>query len=245
MPKLASDRSRPLREGELIVDCRKALDLLQKSGRGPGEDTAAEQIGISRSVLRRIIGKGGGRPWAIILSANANLFATKCGGQFSDIEWIEKGERTGTGGAWISSRLPILQKVRWEPTNSLPAGVIIYNEVEQHQSFIAWDALRVELESKLLPQLFAAVSTYRFAVMDYHDKKDWTVKTLDANGNGYCWLWLGVNPDSEWKWDGLVRVGGNSPPYVWQTYERYSDGSYRRIQSKYKTLEDAKAQSGV
>jgi hypothetical protein len=86
--RIAPNRKRSLREGEVLVDCTKASVLLERSKISNTEERAAEEIGIPRSVLRRIIGKEKkGQPWAIVAVANANAFAKACGGRLEDIEW--------------------------------------------------------------------------------------------------------------------------------------------------------------
>jgi hypothetical protein len=49
---------RKLRDAETVVDCAKAYALLQGSQISNIQDRAAQEIGITRSVLHRIIGKG-------------------------------------------------------------------------------------------------------------------------------------------------------------------------------------------
>jgi hypothetical protein len=61
------------------------------------------------------------------------------------------------------------------------------------------------------------------------------MKVLNPEGTELAHVWLGSNGDKSWKWDGMVRIGEPDKPEgerVWQTFQRYSDGSYRRISVK-------------
>ncbi len=102
-----------------------------------------------------------------------------------------------------------------------------------------WSELKEELQNKLLSQLFAKPDGYSFATNDYHGKKDWLVRVVNDKGEVYCGVWFGDNPDAGWGFDGMVRVGDPSDaPHVWQTYQRCSDGSYRRLSSLVATIDE-------
>jgi hypothetical protein len=130
--------------------------------------------------------------------------------------------------------------VTWlsESDGSAP-GIDAWAEDRNHSYFVPWSRLRAELESGLLPKLFRDPTGFHFETKDFHGKKHWIVEIVDANGQAFGYLWLGVNPEKGWEFDGLVRVGGDKAPFVWQTYRRYSDGTYRRLQSRFSALEDA------
>jgi len=61
------------------------------------------------------------------------------------------------------------------------------------------------------------------------------VKILDPGGKEIGHVWFGGDPtDEKWNYDGLVRLGltiSDTEHVVWQVFQRYSDGSYRRIRS--------------
>src|SRR5207249_265310 len=46
-------------------------------------------------------------------------------------------------------------------------------------------------------------------------------------------VWIGGDPDNGMTWDGLIRAGEgevqDGTAKVWQLFERWSDGSYRRV----------------
>jgi hypothetical protein len=87
---MASTRTTPdgrkLRDGHTVVDCTKALSLWQRSLISGKEARAADAIGISRGVLRRIVGREGNGQWSVIQDIFARPFAENCGGQIMDIE---------------------------------------------------------------------------------------------------------------------------------------------------------------
>jgi hypothetical protein len=133
------------------------------------------------------------------------------------------------------------QTVRWRPSDGGPAGIYVWNEDKTEAPFIPWSDLQEDLQKKLLPQLFAKPQGYSFATNDYHGKKEWLVQIVNDKGEAYCDVWFGNNPDEGWGFDGMVRVGDSHPseaPYVWQTYQRFSDGSYRRQPSPFATIDE-------
>jgi len=78
---------RTLRDGEFLVDCAKARAALAASHDAQSEERAADVLGISRSVLRRILGRDDPCSWAIVTTPNAASFAEKCGIQLDAIQW--------------------------------------------------------------------------------------------------------------------------------------------------------------
>jgi hypothetical protein len=135
---------------------------------------------------------------------------------------------------------PYAQRVSWISEGNRIGMNVWDDKGERGQSFIPWPELNVELQAKLMPLLFKDPSGYRFEAQDYRGKRMHVVKILDPEGKAFGWLWLGSNPDNGWEFDGLVRVGGeNRLQKVWQTYQRFSDGSYRRNKSAFGNLEDA------
>jgi hypothetical protein len=117
-------------------------------------------------------------------------------------------------------------------------GIRIWGDGKKYEDFLPWPKLKIELDRKLLPQLFADPSGFGFQVFDHHGKPDWVVKLVRSDGTGFCYLWLGGDPGRGWQWDGLIRLGAAEPAQVWQIYQRYSDGTYRRLASAFRRLED-------
>ena len=139
----------------------------------------------------------------------------------------------------------LAQRVRWGPSDGRPAGLRLWDLSGVEAQFLPWSILQSELMTMLLPQLFADPSGFRFEMRDYHGKKDWLVQVFHDSGESYCDVWFGDNPDQGWEFDGLVRVGdADNMPFVWQTYQRYSDGTYRRVSSIVATLDEASRGNG-
>jgi hypothetical protein len=134
---------------------------------------------------------------------------------------------------------PLPQSVRWGPSDGLPAGIKMSEEGRSGETFVPWSELKEELTSRLLPQLFASPEGFSFITAEHHGKRDWLMYLIDGTGERVAFVWFGVNPMEGWKWDGLVRLGHLERLEVWQVYQRYSDASYRRLQSMYRTLEQA------
>jgi hypothetical protein len=122
------------------------------------------------------------------------------------------------------------QTVRWGPSDNLPAGIWIN---ARDGEFVPWNVLKTELEERLLNQVGKYVPMdSKLAIQDYFGRKDWIMRIVDSAGKEIGSVWLGGNPHNEWKFDGLIRVGktiSDSEWEVWQTFQRFSDGSYRRV----------------
>lgn len=78
---------RHLRDGEFLIDCVKARTALEASLLQQSEDRTADTLGISRSVLRRILGRDDSAGWAIVTTPNARSFADGCGVGLEAIQW--------------------------------------------------------------------------------------------------------------------------------------------------------------
>lgn len=132
--------------------------------------------------------------------------------------------------------------VRWGPNDGLQAGVKITRMIDDTEVFVRfapWQEYLIQLETNLMPQLFADPASFRFAVRDYHGKKDWLVRIQDNRNSDYCALWLGGDPDAGWAADGLVRVGDpNARPHTWQAYQQLSDGTFRCVFSLCGSLDE-------
>lgn len=135
---------------------------------------------------------------------------------------------------------PHEQQVTWiSGSDANLAGLKVSTKDGSFEKFVPWAELRTELNERLLPFLFKNPSGFQFEMKDFGGKPRWLVNIVDADGKGFCHVWLGKNPEEGFKEDGLVRVGGDKLPIVWQTYQRYSDGRYTRLKSAFRTLEEA------
>ena len=125
------------------------------------------------------------------------------------------------------------QQVRWGPVDGKEAGISIVNG-----EFISWDKLSKEIETKILPQVEALneYQSYYVTVEDFKGKKNWRV-IINSNKEQIGGIWFGPDPEiSGHPWDGLIRVGKSfNPPIIWNTFQRYSDGTYRRLTNKSQT----------
>ena len=127
---------------------------------------------------------------------------------------------------------PQPQKTRWGPVDGKPAGICIDSCVTG--IFIPWSELKAELEERLLLQVRTVPIRCTVSLGEFRGRKDWIVRVLNPGGEEIANVWFGPDPYNGWAWDGLVRIGiseelGVPAPVVWQIFQRYSDGSYRRI----------------
>jgi hypothetical protein len=122
------------------------------------------------------------------------------------------------------------QLTRWGPADGRPPG--IYAEGPDGQ-FIPWSALRDEIYQKLLTQLRRDVPVdCTIALGEYKGQRNWIIRILDSKAREIGNIWFGPDPHRGWEYDGFVRVGSpRRPVNVWQTFQRYSDGTYRRRQT--------------
>lgn len=120
------------------------------------------------------------------------------------------------------------QQVRWGPVDGEKAGIRIVDG-----DFIQWEKLVEELKVKLLPQVEALndYKNYTLITMDFKGKKDWLVRVMNKDNKEIGGMWFGPNPEIQGApYDGLIRIGKSfKPAIIWNTFQRYSDGSYRRI----------------
>lgn len=122
------------------------------------------------------------------------------------------------------------QQVRWNPVDGGEPGIrIIDSEV------IAWPELIQELKTKMLPQVEQLNShkQYSLVLKDLEEKKNWLVRIIAKDKTEIGGIWFGPNPEKAGApYDGLIRVGKSfKPPIIWNTFQRYSDNSYRRLES--------------
>ncbi len=127
---------------------------------------------------------------------------------------------------------PAKQKVFWSINQGSPAGVFINSFKGQ---FIEWSVIKKEIETKVIsqcPRIIPVGSTVE--VGDFYEKKNWVIWIYDKKGNEIGSVWIGGNPLNKWFLDGMVRIGKTISDTEWEVYQvlqRYSDGSYRLVQS--------------
>ena len=121
------------------------------------------------------------------------------------------------------------QLTRWGPVDGKPAGICINSCTAG--IFIPWPELKSEIEERLLPQAVRAVPAGSTIVLgEFRGRKDWLVQIVNPDGKIVGCVWFGPDPGKKWAWDGLVRLGdapNDHTAVVWQVYQRYSDSSYR------------------
>jgi hypothetical protein len=127
-----NDGPRSLRDGEFPVDCGKARVAFEGFQGPHSEDRAAYALGISRSVLRRILGKEGSAGQAIVNTANARSFAEKCGIDLDAIRWSDH-----TDGLAAADSIPTYLRL-WREVYGLGLGPLV--PLTMHYDDVAIDA---------------------------------------------------------------------------------------------------------
>jgi DNA-binding winged helix-turn-helix (wHTH) protein len=128
--------------------------------------------------------------------------------------------------------IPKPQRVRWGPVDGKPAGLCVESCLSG--LFVSWNDLKPEVERMLLPQVRQIPIGSSVHLRSFRDRENWIVRIVDPKGNEVGDIWFGPDADKQWSFDGLVRLGEpdrRAPDLavVWQTFQRYSDGSYRRV----------------
>ncbi len=127
-------------------------------------------------------------------------------------------------------RHPEPQETLWGPNNGEPAGICITSSAAAE--FVPWKILKPEIQTRLFTQLGDHIPLKCTAALgDYKGRPHWLTLIIDPDGKQVGEVWFGTDPDTNWAYDGLVRVG-NDTYVVWQVFQRYSDGSYRRIRKQ-------------
>jgi len=127
-------------------------------------------------------------------------------------------------------RRPEPQETLWGPNNGEPAGICITSSAAAE--FVPWKILKPEIQTRLFTQLGDHIPLKCTAALgDYKGRPDWLTLIIDPDGKQVGEVWFGTDPDTNWAYDGLVRVG-NDTYVVWQVFQRYSDGSYHRIRKQ-------------
>ena len=129
---------------------------------------------------------------------------------------------------------PEPQETLWGPNNDEPAGICITSSPVGE--FIPWKKLKLEIETKLFNQLGEHIPLKcKAGLSDWKGRPHWLTTIIDPNGKKVGEVWFGTDADNNWAYDGLVRVGvalSDDHAIVWQVFQRYSDGSYRRIRKQ-------------
>lgn len=125
---------------------------------------------------------------------------------------------------------PEPQKTIWGPNDGKPPGISV--EGSSSNTFIPWEELKLEVEQRLLNQLGLHIPpNCTVALGSFRGRPSWLTPIVDREGNRLGEVWFGTDPDNDWARDGLVRAGDDTY-VVWQVFQRYSDGTYRRIRAQ-------------
>ena|SRR5207247_4332904 len=134
---------------------------------------------------------------------------------------------------------PEPQKTLWGPNNGMPPGICITGSATGE--FVPFTELKPEMETKLFNQLGEHIPPKCTAGLgDWKGRSNWLTPIIDPDGKKVGEVWLGTDADNNWAYDGLVRVGvalSDDYAIVWQVFQRYSDGSYRRIRKQLPRLQ--------
>lgn len=134
---------------------------------------------------------------------------------------------------------PEPQKTFWGPNFGMDPGIYIANS--GIGEFVPFKELKPEIETTLFNQLGEHIPPKCTAgLADWHERPNWLTTIIDPAGNKVGAVWFGTDPDDNWAYDGLVRVGvalSDDEAIVWQVFQRHSDGSYRRMRKQLPRLQ--------
>lgn len=127
---------------------------------------------------------------------------------------------------------PVKQKVFWSVNQNFRAGAFINSFKGE---FLEWAQIKEELETKVITQCPRIIPVgSRVEMADFYGKKNWVIWIYDKKDNKIGSVWIGGNPLKKWYLDGFIRIGKTFSDTQWEVYQvlqRYSDGSYRIVQS--------------
>lgn len=129
----------------------------------------------------------------------------------------------------ISNRVPRGGKVRWAPVDACRPGIKFIAADSGVESLVPWFELQDEIRNKLLTQVDQTPEVYSLELNTFKGKQNWRIRISDESNRIVGHIWFGPDPENDWKHDGLVRVGSPHGKDVWQTFERYTNGTYVRI----------------
>jgi DNA-binding winged helix-turn-helix (wHTH) protein len=190
----------------------------------PDSSVIPANLNVHIATLRSTLGKG-----AIVAVSRRGFRFTV---PVSEVD--EEGtpvKRDAHGIRVLAQAVP--QLVRYRPGDA--PGILVENaSKEGGGQFVPWIALQLELERELLPYLGRLFGDRALTVslVDFKNRRNWRIHIHDGGVNHTGSVWLGGDPYKNWNWDGLVRVGkaiDDDHHVVWQVFQRYSDGTYRRI----------------
>lgn len=125
------------------------------------------------------------------------------------------------------------QLVHWGVNHGKPAGLLIN---DTNGEFVPWPKVKVEVEKSLLRQAIRVVPAQStIEKRAFRGASDFIVQIVGPLSDDVGSIWFGNNPERDWFWDGFVRIGKtltDDKHIVWQTFQRYSDGSYRMLSAQ-------------
>jgi hypothetical protein len=147
---------------------------------------------------------------------------------------LSQDRLTGAGNTPIllpnRRRRPEPQETLWGPNNGMPPGICIASSAIGE--FIPWKKLKPEMPKVLFNQLGEHIPPgCKASLGDWRGRPNWLTLIIGPDSKKVGEVWFGTDPDNNWAYDGLVRVGDDMY-VVWQVFQRYSDGSYRRIRKQ-------------
>ncbi len=126
-------------------------------------------------------------------------------------------------GGLLFTHTPKSQQIQWLPDRK---RICVDDKCKE---FFLWEKFKKEVEEKIFTKVPQVLSGSTLALKDSYDKQNWFMEVIGSSGNKIGDVWIGNDPTKDWKFDGLVRVGvSENPVVVWDTFQRYSDGSYKK-----------------
>jgi hypothetical protein len=127
------------------------------------------------------------------------------------------------------------QEAWWNPADPKNPVVSLIGRGSKKSAVVPWSSLKGEIETRLLPQVQRVPRNSTVGLRDADGQANKIIAVVSPTRDEIAHVWFGFDPKKNWLADGLVRVGvsgtgsdRDSATTVWETFERYSDGSYRR-----------------
>ena len=124
------------------------------------------------------------------------------------------------------------QLIHWAVDDGRAPGIQID---KPEPGYVPWSEMTKEVEERLLPQALRVIPKDSTVITaEFHGREHHQILIVGPDGNTVGSLWFGKDPYERWRYDGLVRIGKTLTDHdhvVWQIFQRFSDGTYRRVEA--------------
>jgi hypothetical protein len=117
--------------------------------------------------------------------------------------------------------------LRWNPDYEGQGAGMCVNSCDE--LFLPWSEAATEIASKVLPQVEGIPPGSWLRLDNMGAKTSWVVNIRSPKNEFVGTVFVGGDPQNDWKYDGLLRIAVlNDDIWRYTAFARYSDGSYTK-----------------